>query len=564
MARYTINLELAADGQAMAHVVQLPGCVARAASREQALALLPAAIRDYCAWLAKHGETPEPHSADDLEIVEVKGGIGPFDPGDRAALFATDRQPLTREELETYLVRAGYSRADLLAMTTHLPDRMLNWQPDEQSMSIRRVLRHVGNAEEWYVSRLVEPETLSAEWATDESMPTFDFLQMSRRTAAARLRALTDDELARVHVPTAFTRRPGEHWTARKALRRLLEHELEHLGHIRELLAQWRRQFLAHLAAERAELLYLLLALDEEWLTRRPVFEDYSAAELLAHIGAWDALDSGRVRYAHAGRESEIPSTSLDEYNEQLHNEQRNWTIEQAVTAFVTARQELLDVLSQTSDEQLHQPLYLPGGEKTSIRSWVLWRIRHDAAHAADLGNWRQAAAPAPAPGPKALLLTALRASRDGIVTLCELVPAGERDSRPLDAGDGWTLKDIVGHIADWELFAIEALQAGELPDMGYDGEVEQWNQAHHAARRGQSWADAWLDFQRIRREFEAIVSGYSEADLARTLSNRWGRDPNRYRWIASFIKHEREHAFWLRARLMPHLPARLTQEHAS
>ncbi len=33
---------------------------------------------------------------------------------------------------------------------------------------------HIGNAEEWYVSRLVPAETLPAEWAHDDTMPIFD------------------------------------------------------------------------------------------------------------------------------------------------------------------------------------------------------------------------------------------------------------------------------------------------------------------------------------------------------------------------------------------------------
>jgi hypothetical protein len=441
---------------------------------------------------------------------------------------------------------------------------MLDWQPDADNMSIRRVLRHVGNAEEWYVSRLVEPEALPAEWATDEAMPTFDFLEMSRRTVAARLRALTDDELAQVSIPTAWTRKPGEAWTARKALRRLLEHEREHIEHIREVLAQWRMHFLAHLAVERAELLDLLVALSEEWLTSHPVFEDYSAAELLAHIGAWDALHAERVRYALAGRENAIPAFSLDDFNEQLHGEHKSWTIGQAVNAFVAGRQDFLDAFSQATDEQVHRPVSLPGGERTSIRSWGIWRIRHDAAHAGEIANWYREARPAPTPGPKAVLLATLRASREEIVALCRLVRPEQRDSRPLDAGDGWTLKDILGHIADWEQYAIEVLRAGQMPDdVVYGGDIQQWNESHQAARLSQPWEEVWLAFQQTRRELDDIVSAYSEDDLAGKLSNRWGRPPSRYRWIASFLKHEREHALWLRARLMPYLPAHLTQEQA-
>lgn len=43
----------------------------------------------------------------------------------------------------------------------------------------------------------------------------------------------------RVFYPTRWTSHPDEPWTARKALRRFLEHEWEHTGQVREILNAW-------------------------------------------------------------------------------------------------------------------------------------------------------------------------------------------------------------------------------------------------------------------------------------------------------------------------------------
>lgn len=237
MARYDVYLEVGPGGVCLAHLLALPGCIARASNRDGAAQALPGAIRDYHAWLRRHGEdVGEPPAPVALRIAEVSGGFGPFERGDRAALFAPDRAPLGRDELEGFLRRAGYSRADLLALVRGLRDAALDRRADGGAMSVREILRHVGNTEEWYVSRIVEPETLPPEWADDAALPLFDFLAMERRTVAGRLRRLTDRELAEVRYPTRWTAHPDEPWTARKALRRLLEHEREHLGQIRELL----------------------------------------------------------------------------------------------------------------------------------------------------------------------------------------------------------------------------------------------------------------------------------------------------------------------------------------
>jgi predicted RNase H-like HicB family nuclease/uncharacterized damage-inducible protein DinB len=229
MRIFPVYLEIADDGRCMAHVLDLTGCTVRAPSRDEALHRLPDAIRDHHAWLRRHGEPAPPEEEPiGIEVAGESTGFGPFDPGDAAALFPPDREPVTHEGMERHFHLMAHARADLLALVRDLPDDLLDWQPDPQSFSIRRLLRHVGNAEEWYVSRLVPPETLPPEWEHDEELPIFELLEMERRTAMARLRQLSDEERSGVFYPTCWTQHPDEPWTAHKALRRFLEHEREH------------------------------------------------------------------------------------------------------------------------------------------------------------------------------------------------------------------------------------------------------------------------------------------------------------------------------------------------
>jgi predicted RNase H-like HicB family nuclease/uncharacterized damage-inducible protein DinB len=237
MTCYSVFLEIADDGLCMAHVLDLPGCIARAPTRGEALRQLPDAIRDYHAWLQRHGEAAPFEESIEIEIADASTGFGPFNPGDAAALFSPDQRPITPDEVEYHLRLMSYSRADLLDLVHDLPDEMLDWQPDAQSFPTRRLLRHIGNAEEWYVSRVVPPETLPSEWEHDEDMPSMNFLEMERRTATARLRQLTEAERSDVFYPRLWTQHPEEPWTARKVMRRFLEHEREHTGQIRHLLA---------------------------------------------------------------------------------------------------------------------------------------------------------------------------------------------------------------------------------------------------------------------------------------------------------------------------------------
>ena len=94
MTRYPVYLEIADDGRCMAHVLELPGCIVRASSRDEALCQLPNVIRDYHAWLRCHGE-PAPPEDESIEV-EIAGesvGLGPFDPGNVAALSLQTASP---------------------------------------------------------------------------------------------------------------------------------------------------------------------------------------------------------------------------------------------------------------------------------------------------------------------------------------------------------------------------------------------------------------------------------------------------------------------------------------
>jgi uncharacterized damage-inducible protein DinB/predicted RNase H-like HicB family nuclease len=238
MSNIEVYLEIGPRGRAMAHVLSLLGCFTKAVSSEAALDAVPQAIWDYWAWLRQHGEdVPEP-TGTTVQVVEVIKGFGPFQHGDKSALFEPERQPISVAEMETYLRRWGYARADLLTLTPNMSDYFLDWRAGESEMSIRQILRHVGNTNEWYVSRLVDPDTLPRDWQEDDKLPIFHFLAMEQRTMTVRMHKLTATERSEISYPTTWTEHPDEPWSARKALRRMIEHEREHTEQMVAVLAQ--------------------------------------------------------------------------------------------------------------------------------------------------------------------------------------------------------------------------------------------------------------------------------------------------------------------------------------
>jgi uncharacterized damage-inducible protein DinB/predicted RNase H-like HicB family nuclease len=553
MTRYPVYLEIDNDGRCLAHVLELPGCIVRAPSRDEALAWMPDAIRDHHAWLHHHGEAaPLADAAIEVEVAAESTGFGPFERGSRAALFPPDREPVTAEEMEVMFCLLAYSRADLLSLIAALSDDVLDWQPHPGSFSIRGLLRHVGNAEEWYVSRLVPPETLPAEWENDEELHVCEFLTMERRTALERLRQLTEEERSAVIYPTAWTNHPEEPWTARKVLRRFVEHEREHTWQVREILAARRQWLLARLAAERAALWEQLLGLDERTLAQTTIAGDWTLLDLLGHITGWERWIDRTLRAMHAGEDPDFTVLhDLDAANAAFVTAWREHAtgatsaaVDEAVTLLLAGRTTLVGWLEALPLEAFFQGRSYEGHNWSfdGIPLRILWE--HDEEHAQQIAAWRKTAGLEKATSPKAVLLAALDAAREELLACSALIPVEERASQPLC--DAWTLQDVLGHVADWEWLGAEGLEhmaAGREPMVEHVTELDAWNQAHVEARRGQSWETIWDDVHAARRAFRSALERIDQVTLSRKFSTPWGARATPHDWACVYVEHDREHA---------------------
>ncbi|MBN1955872.1 MAG: DinB family protein [Anaerolineae bacterium] len=552
MPHYAVYLESDPAGTTMAHVLDLPGCTVRANSRAAALEQVPAAIRAYHAWLGRHGETVPEDEAIELAIAGEHTAYGPFTPGDAAALFPPDEAPLTDADLERYARLLTYSRADLLALAGAFPDDLLDWQPAPDAWCLRRILRHIGNAEEWYVSRLVPPETLPPEWEHDEELPLYEFLEMERRTALARLAQLTAEERRAVVYPTHWTTHPDEAWTARKALRRFLEHALEHTGQVRQVLAARRRHLLAHLAPARGELLEPLLNLAAPDLVETLVNEGWTAQDALAHLAAWDRWVPREIGKLVAGEEPDTAAVrDIDAYNARNVAAWKERSLDEVVAELRAARTDWVDWMQALSEEDFFRPRPWGRGD-WSVPTWIEIMREHDLEeHARQLATWKRERPSAPA-GPKAILAAALESRRQELLAAAELVPPEERASRPVCGT--WTLHDVMGHVADWEAWTVAGLRdmaAGRQPDIPMVPSEEAWNQAHASARRGQDWATVWADFTNTRGELLALLDGMDQENLGRAYPGVWDEETTPYAWFLVSYAHDREHARDVRATMV-------------
>jgi predicted RNase H-like HicB family nuclease/uncharacterized damage-inducible protein DinB len=225
----------------MVHVLDLLGCVANGPTTEAALDATPEAIRVYLRFLYRHGDAvdPEAHFTTTVAQHVMEGvwlGQGDPDPG-----FPPDFQPLTAKDQAIYLKRLAWLEADLLRIARDTPPKVLLAEPKKGGRPIRRILEHLAAAHYAYLqSPLSKPKGLSQALRLVEEVPALslskgpdlptslaDFWHM----ATERLEAITEAECK------AMVQHGLKTWSARRAFRRMLEHDWEHLSEISRRLS---------------------------------------------------------------------------------------------------------------------------------------------------------------------------------------------------------------------------------------------------------------------------------------------------------------------------------------
>ena len=200
------------EGGYIATVADLPGCVARGATKDEAAANARRAFPEYLALLEKYGVSTEHWKELDPASFGVKDT-------NVEEWFAEDFAPMQEHEIRDFLHHMEASRAALLGLIRELSPEDVERKPTPDMWSIRQALEHIMTTEASLVGRL-------ERWPTE-----IGALQAVHRMAFQRFSILDPEDTKIDH------RIAGQRWSTRRVMRRILEHEYEHMGHIREILA---------------------------------------------------------------------------------------------------------------------------------------------------------------------------------------------------------------------------------------------------------------------------------------------------------------------------------------
>ncbi len=238
-----VYLDVARSGRVMAHVLEPPGLGVRFESRAALEAELGRCIEEHLAWLSRHGESVPPPAP--FRVVEEVWVSGNFESGDDVGFYTPDAVPITPEEIERYLRIGAWAHQDLKELIAPLPAEVLDWKRDARTRSIRDIALHVARAELWYMTRIVDapekeglPPLISRADAWVDAHPEMvgECLDVVWEAFQDFARTLPPEWRSRVVIPGWYASIP-ERWTARKMLRRCIEHCREHTHNIRCILA---------------------------------------------------------------------------------------------------------------------------------------------------------------------------------------------------------------------------------------------------------------------------------------------------------------------------------------
>ncbi len=149
-------------------------------------------------------------------------------------------------------------------------------------------------------------------------------------------------------------------------------------------------------------------------------------------------------------------------------------------------------------------------------------------------------------------------------MTRTEILQALERDRASLHAAlagltdkdletraavGGWTVKDVLGHIAMWQQVAVQFIadyRADGLPKslgLADDAAVDAYNERGAALRRDWSLARVRVELDAAQRNLVAAIESLTDQDLQRPLPPPWGPETTLEKLIAiNSYTHEPDH----------------------
>lgn len=288
----------------------------------------------------------------------------------------------------------------------------------------------------------------------------------------------------------------------------------------------------------RTRLLESIAGLSRRELTELPIYEGWTIKDVLAHVVGWDHRVLKTLPLMLQDRASEVASVEVDSYNRESVEAWRDKSLAEVLSEVQTTHRRILEIIAGLDHKEIDLRRERHG-KIITIRSYVIdVMIEHDREHAAEIELWRKNLEQNIDPD---AFRAALRQNRAAF--LAAITGLDEADLLDQSAAGEWSIKDVVGHIVDWERLMLEAarhIHDPSLPPALPAGEVtDDWNKIMAAKRAGDSWEKTWRDLTELHQAVDRLVDGLKMGDWTLRGPYPW---PNDQGTLAELIWHISEH----------------------
>ncbi len=231
MTEYALYLESGPQHKhTMVHVLDLLGCVVQGVTTEDALAATPDGIREFLRFLKRHGDNVDPEAAFTTKVEQhvIKSSSIQGNPPDG---FPPDFEPFSASELKQLVERLGWLRKEATTLVGQFESGEMASKPPE-GRAAAKIMEHVTDSSATYLRYAVGkvPGLPEATRGVRENGGYSVALKRYWKVDGERWAALSEAERSK-RVPHG-----QQTWTARRGLRRALEHQWEHFEELRARL----------------------------------------------------------------------------------------------------------------------------------------------------------------------------------------------------------------------------------------------------------------------------------------------------------------------------------------
>jgi uncharacterized damage-inducible protein DinB len=234
-------------------------------------------------------------------------------------------------------------------------------------------------------------------------------------------------------------------------------------------------------------------------------------------------------------RASEVASVEVDDFNRESVQSWRDKSLAEVLSEVQSTHQRILEILVGLDHKEIdmrrerHERII-------TIRSYVIdVMIEHDREHAAEIELWRKNLDLSIDPRAAEANLVQERAA-----FLAAIKGLSEADLLDRNAAGTWSVKDIVGHIADWERLMFNAARHIHDPSLPLVLPVTDDENEIMAARRAkESWEKVFHDFSEVTQAVDSFVASLKMGDWTLRGPYPW---PNDQGTLAELLWHITSH----------------------